>query len=75
MKEPRDEHQARHYLTNQMDFLTRPDTRTPRSYQPRYEYGASVTRYAKTGKNRPWANILLAVGIGLGLGVLLAWRG
>lgn len=57
------------------DFLTQPKTLTPRYFQSPAEYGAAVTRYPKASKNRPWLNILLAVGIGLGLGVLLAWRG
>jgi hypothetical protein len=57
------------------DLFTRPDPFTPRSLSRPAEYGSAVTRYSASGKNRPWLNILLAVGIGLGLGVLLAWRG
>jgi len=57
------------------DFLTQPKTLTPRVHQSRADYGSPVTVYSKHGKNRPWLNILLAVGVGLGLGILLAWRG
>lgn len=57
------------------DFLTQPKTLTPRYHQSPAEYGSAVTRYGKSGKNRPWLNFLLAVGIGAGMALLLTWRG
>lgn len=58
------------------DFLTRPNTRTPRWFQTPAEYGAAVQRFERPHRHAPrWLDIALAVAIGATLGVLFAWRG
>lgn len=56
------------------DFLTRPDTRTPRWSQSPAEYGSAITKFAPVDRRRhTFADYAVAVGFGLMVGLLLGW--
>lgn len=55
-----------------MDFLTQPETRTPRCIQSPADYGSPITRYTRRDSGRA-LDFALAVGLGLMLGLLLGW--